>query len=309
MSYHDFVLEEMEKLKELESAEAKAQDSVNSLDYWHRERTIQFNLTSITIIPIQARYDYSNEESSRIWYQESDLLEISSWNRMTLKLLKQQGDLSNEPEHCIRGLESKIKDDANDRRKELRTIAKYAVFDEQSKQRNQLYRFKNDPLAIRLAYQQYTLPCQLEAQERGSRDEKANKEEVKRVPNERSSKLITGFDDSDLHTLKEFDYQEQEILDQSCQARISEREEPKNSEGRQFNKWRKKGLLQYMKEKMKKSSPTQILRKAHKKSTSVDNNLVNDAIAPNMSYGYNTHKSTTDTEGSVKRRMRRRSSM
>lgn len=145
-----------------------------SVDRWpERDDTkVKFdsdNLTKIHWVP--PRSDLSAEEFKEVWLGASDYSRISSWNRMTVKMMRQQGTLDEEPEHCSRGLEHRLKGQQR-LRQTAKTNAIYGVLHEQSRQRGS----ESSVQRIADIYRGYAFGSDEEAKQKGDQDEMAAKE-------------------------------------------------------------------------------------------------------------------------------------
>jgi hypothetical protein len=159
------------------------------------------NLTKIHWVP--PRSELCAEQFKDVWMDASDYNRISSWNRMTVKMIRQRGTLDDEPEHCSRGLEHRLQGQQR-LRQMVKTNAIYGVLHEQSRQR------ESGSNAQRIAdiYRGYVFGSDEAAKQKGIQDEKAAKEFVAR-PSRQARRLshalattFRPFDEDDLKDLR-----------------------------------------------------------------------------------------------------------
>ena len=164
---------------------------------------IKFDIQATVIHFVKPRHEMTPDEFNGTWYRTSDFTRISSWNRMTVKLMRQNGSLEGEPDHCIRGLEHRLKGQQK-LRQTLKTNAIYAVLNEQARQRE----YGVNPERLCDVYRGYTYSCVQEALARGIEDERTL-QEVSDLPcskaqteerNRRRSTIL--FDEDDLTELR-----------------------------------------------------------------------------------------------------------
>jgi hypothetical protein len=105
-----------------ESDAEKLSTAIVASRYCIKESKVQFDPETIEIFTIKVRWEFTEEDFHGIWYGQDDLSRISSSSRMAIKLMSQLGDLSDEPDHCIRELEHKVKDEMTNRRKDQKII-------------------------------------------------------------------------------------------------------------------------------------------------------------------------------------------
>jgi hypothetical protein len=210
----EHVLEEMDRESEISSANERAavvkngepKDEPNKRpphEYVPGSK-VRFELINVKVHYVKPRFEYTSEEYQATWYRLCDFSRINSWNRMAVKIMRQQGTLEKEPDHCIRGLENKVKAGDHDRIRDIRVHSVYAVLKEQRLQRLEhqtqqqtLYDFEK----MAAAYRKYTFSCEAEAHEWGLRDERdANETIVLQAKQKKAS-----FDEDDLTQLKELD--------------------------------------------------------------------------------------------------------
>lgn len=114
--------------------------------------------------------NYSDTERAACWYSKKEFAEARrEYTRTLIKLKKEQkeNEFRQDEEHCFRGLEFRILDRAIQRRN-TRTEAWMAVFDEQAAQRHQGVR-NEDVIAAR--YFLISRACAFEAYNTGIQDE------------------------------------------------------------------------------------------------------------------------------------------
>jgi hypothetical protein len=213
---------------------------------------------------------------------------------MTVKLMKQQGNLDNEPDHCIRGLEHRLKGE-HERRKNLKINSIYAVLQEQSRQRSS--KIKN-LTTISDIYRHHTISCAAQAYEKGLQDQKAVQEEpVKRMTQRRSSIL---FDEDDFKSLLELDLEDES---ERFEIRVMEEANPMGSKQRPIEEEdgdEEKG--EKKKKRVTMRSVGSFFKRKHKRSASPKPNTISSAV------GSTTHETTT-THQRPRRRFARRSSL
>jgi hypothetical protein len=174
---------------------------------------IRFDLECTQVEYVEPKSELTPEEFDNTWYSASEFSKISSWNRMLVKMVRQCGDLEEEPDHCIRGLEHRLSGQ-KDARSSLKTNSIYAVLQEQARQRR--FKQNRDHEKIAQLYRDSTLTCSQEALERGKQDEvDAKEEEVKPIRRKSSfRKSMIVFDDSDLQELRDImDHDEEDQFD------------------------------------------------------------------------------------------------
>jgi hypothetical protein len=221
----EHVLEELSRIKESEDSNPVdekgavdvaviPEDGILKEESWPHSK-IRINLENTTVFFINSRTDMSLEEFHGVWFQIFEFSAISSSNRLTVKLMRQQGHLDNEPDKCIRGLEHRLKGQ-NQRRKQIKLNAIDAVLNEQSSQR----KFRaHDPHTISDVYKLHTVSIAAEAYRKGLNDEETvkilEKESAAPKPplphlgsDRRRSSLC--LDEDDLKELQELDMQEEE---------------------------------------------------------------------------------------------------
>jgi hypothetical protein len=213
-------------------------------------RLVNFNTLNNVVHEIWSRQELTPQDYALTWYMRSDFERISSWNRMTVKFFRQQaqgggdrGGDDEDPEHCIRGLEHRLKGQ-NDLRQTTKTNAIYAVLMEQSKHRKTMGAAYcgghpllggdencNSPpsppkktdhsFGLAKVYREHTLCSVTQAHEQGLQDEK----DVKAInvlgdlppPTPRSQRRSSTlhFDEDDLKELRLLDEDEEAVPDDS----------------------------------------------------------------------------------------------
>jgi hypothetical protein len=207
----EYVLEEMDRESEISLANAAKNGEPKDEPIKHPPHEyvpgskVRFELINVKVHDVKPRFEYTSEEYQATWYRLCDFSRINSWNRMAVKIMRQQGTLEKEPDHCIRGLENKVKAGDHDRVRDIRIHSVYAVLKEQRLQRLQhqaqqqqtLYDFEK----MAAAYRKYSFACEAEAHEWGLQDERdANETTVLQAKQRKAS-----FDEDDLTQLKELD--------------------------------------------------------------------------------------------------------
>jgi hypothetical protein len=179
-----------------------------SIDRWPErvDTKVKFDVDNLTKIHwVPPRSDLSPEEFKEVWLGASDYTGISTWNRMTVKMIRQQGTLEEEPDHCIRGLEHRLKGQQR-LRQTAKTNAIYGVLHEQSRQREHGYNVQK----IADIYRGYAFGSDEEAKQKGIQDEIASKESVARPRRQlrRQSAVASSrrtFEEDDLRARRTFD--------------------------------------------------------------------------------------------------------
>ena len=217
--------------------EANKQDDQPVPDYTSTASTrtskIQFDLDATSVLEISGRQEMTPDDFKILFYRATEYANISSWNRMTLKIFRQRAQEGSMTErssvddgHCIRGLEHRLKAQRHIRQ-QIITNAIYSVLDEQSRQRSHQPReayissvaLVIDADKVAEAYITQTYKSQRNACEMGLQDERTVKEldkplqelqEVKEEAKEQSQgrpvrrrTLIANFDDNDLGYMKD----------------------------------------------------------------------------------------------------------
>ena len=169
--------------------------------------TVQFDLDITITHEVMGRHEYSPEDYFQTWFLPKDFERINSWNRMTVKLFRQLDKTGighyDDSEHCIRGLEHRLKGQ-NFQRTTTKTNAIYAVLMEQARQRKTPV--ENGPDRIAAVYNDHTYCCVTNAHERGLQDEidaAADLDQNDHNPQSRNSALL--FDEYDLEELRNLD--------------------------------------------------------------------------------------------------------
>lgn len=207
--------------------EENKQDDQPVPDYTSRTSKIQFDLDASSVHEISGREEMTPDDLKVLFYRTAEYASISSWNRMTLKIFRQrakEGSMlersSVDDGHCIRGLEHRLKAQANIRQ-QIITNSIYSVLDEQARQRRSRPPRKTcvvDIDKVAEAYRTQAHKSQRDAHEMGLEDERTMKdldkpreelqEEVKEQDpshggQRRRRMLITHFDDNDLGYMKD----------------------------------------------------------------------------------------------------------
>ena len=227
-------------------------------------RTVHFNLGQNVTHKVTGRHEFSADDYERTWFLPKDFERVNSWNRMTVKLFRQmakngQADYD-ELEHCIRGLEHRLKGQ-NFQRTTIKTNAIYSVLMEQSRQRKTPV--DNGPERIMNVYKLHTVCCVTQAQEKGQQDEKdaaaafaavEPDQKCHRSSKRRSSAMV--FDEDDLKELRDLDEEDEAVPDDSqAPATTAERYGRSRSNGnykdqdgeKDGSKTKKKGFSRFSK--------------------------------------------------------------
>jgi hypothetical protein len=171
-------------------------------DRWpEREDTkVKFDLDHLTKVhSIPNRDELSPQEYKDVWLGPSDYNRITSWNRMTVKMVRQRGTLDDEPEHCSRGLEHRLKGQQRFRQS-VKTNAIYGVLHEQARQRVS----GSNVQRIADIYRGYVFGNDEEAKKRGIQDEIDAKKSCRhaRTQSALGTTLVKAFDEDDLKDLR-----------------------------------------------------------------------------------------------------------
>jgi hypothetical protein len=212
-------------------------------------RLVQFNTLNNAVHEIWSRQELTPQDYALTWYMRSDFERISSWNRMTVKFFRQQaqgggdqGGDDEDPEHCIRGLEHRLKGQ-NDLRQATKTNAIYAVLMEQSKHRKTMGaayygghpllggdencnsppsppKKKDHSFGLAKVYREHTLCSVTQAHEQGLQDEKDVKAmnvlgDLPPTPRSQRRSSTLHFDEDDLKELRLLDEDEEAVPDDS----------------------------------------------------------------------------------------------
>ena len=168
---------------------------------------IRFDLDDTRINFVTTRSELSPEEFEETWYTASEFSKISSWNRMLVKTMKQFGNLGEEPDHCIRGLEHRLSGQ-KDARTSQKTHSIYAVLQEQARQRR--FKLTKDQEKIANLYAEKCFRSVQEALVRGEQDEIDARDQEHATQRPSLRKSFVTFDDNDLQDLKEIMEHEEE---------------------------------------------------------------------------------------------------
>jgi hypothetical protein len=218
-------------------------------------RLVHFNTLNNIVHEIWGRQELTPQDYALTWYMRYDFERISSWNRMTVKFFRQQaqgggqggkgGGGDEDREHCIRGLEHRLKGQ-NELRQTTKTNAIYAVLMEQSKHRKTMgaayygghpllggdencnsvtppSKKKNYSVVLAKVYREHTLCCVTQAYEQGLQDEKDVKAmnvvgglpPAPTTPRSQRRSSVLHFDEDDLKELRLLDEDEEAVPDDS----------------------------------------------------------------------------------------------
>ena len=277
------------------SSEGESSSNIND------QAKVKFDVDASSTQIVRSRYEMDEEEFCSIWYNRSDFAEMSSWNRMTVRIYRQHIrectihtqdellkdlDLDAEGYQCIRGLEHRLKGEQS-KRTEMKTNAIYSVLGQQAKFKRE--KLPVDPVKLALVYKEHTYANVANAVQTGSRDERiarevhalpteTEKDQEEKASNEtrvsRKSGLIRALDDSDLNELQ-YDDDEDNSSEGECVEEIASAEtiQPKKQDYDEDSfraKARRevKGLSFsrfFFKSKKKKKSSTKSSKKKHQK--------------------------------------------
>lgn len=203
--YHEYILDQVEEQKgEVSVAAQTEEENVGSSDNEKKEEEeswphskIRFDLDGVKFFEVKARTMITSAERRAIWYQPIDFSKMSSMNRSSIKILRENPD---ERDHCARGLEHKLNGES-DHINDIKVNSIFSVLKEQSRQRKSN---TTDPLRISQIYKEHVFASEQKARELGFSDEKSAKEEefAEKVERRRS---FGAFDDFDLKELQDLD--------------------------------------------------------------------------------------------------------
>ena len=132
---------------EMHSEPIKNRRMKNNAPIKKESKKVRF-FPSVQVRRILHRSNFTAEERTNTWYTKCDIAQRRREEKQTLELLKSgayQGDCD---QHCVRGLESRIRKDALARR-QIKEAARLVVL---KLQHMQNYEFQNNPEAIAMAY-------------------------------------------------------------------------------------------------------------------------------------------------------------
>lgn len=127
---------EQQQLLLAEQQEQQSQPSSSASPSTKPQRCLRFAST-MTIVEIPSRSDYTMEEKEASWFQAQDYVDFREQSYMTMGLYR-AGLQLDEDQHCMRGLEGRL-EEASRERGWLRHHATAAVFNEQYQQYHRCY--------------------------------------------------------------------------------------------------------------------------------------------------------------------------
>ena len=118
----------------------------------------------VTVKTTIARRNYTHVERNETWFTAEEMSAMKSARRATVKIMERGDPFVNDGQNYYRGLEAKTREGC--RRKQFNQVdAMMAVLDEQES--------CSDPERISCVYKESTFHCQVQARERGLKDEQA----------------------------------------------------------------------------------------------------------------------------------------
>jgi hypothetical protein len=116
---------------------------------------------------VRSRQHYSEEERDGMWYTPDEYIDIKKRAVQTLRIMMADPSFRDDSEHTSRGLESRTKDAAR-QRKEFKAHSRELVLEEQENQREAGV---HSPGRLREAYQEMSLTATRQARMSAQRDE------------------------------------------------------------------------------------------------------------------------------------------